>query len=457
MKKILALLVFVTSIANAQFSIKGTMTPPDKGDWVILYKIEGAKQKFIKNETVQFSKVNIGGREQEIARFEFKLPADTKPGAYRLTYRDRGAGFVDFLFNKEDVELIFNPQYPDESVIYTKSLENKVYREYMDALSLTQRTVDSLQVAYLKDPSKSTKKQYKKAVEAVEDMQDIYEGKSKGMLANHFIKSSKSSNPDSPLDDTQEYLNSVVDNFFKNIDFSDEKLYYSSFFIDKITDYVFYLNVAEGQEAQQALYQKSIDKVMDVIKEDKLRKEVIEYLVTRFTNARNSGVVDRLFDEYYSKLPSEMQDNKFKDEKLSLLTASVGRTAPDFSWTEEGKEYKLSTINEADKYLLVFWSTGCPHCVDEIPLLHKEMQAYKNVSVISFGIENEVTEWQEFVKNLPNFHNAVGTHPDYKFDNETVKKYNLTGTPSYFILDKDKKIIALPNGLEDVKAYLNEL
>ncbi|MDY0781204.1 TlpA disulfide reductase family protein [Tenacibaculum sp. IB213877] len=455
MKKILALLVFVTSIANAQFTIRGTMTPPDKGDWVILYKLEGAKQKFVQNSTIQFDTVSIGNRKQAIGRFELTLPADAKPGSYRVNYRERGGGFVDFLFNKENVEFVFNPQYPDQSVLFTKSIENKVYREYLEALSLTQRNVDSLQVAYIKSPSKDTKKKYKKAVESVENVQEIFEGKSKGMLAYNFIKSSKSFNPDNVLDDTKEYLNSVINNYFTNIDFKNQQLYNSSFFIDKVTDYVFYLNIAETQDLQQKLYKESIDKVMKHITEDKLRKEVAEYLITKFTAARNSEIVDGLFDKYYSKLPSSLQDAEFREDKLATLRASVGRTAPDFSWTEEGTAYKLSTINDANTYLLVFWSTGCPHCVDEVPALHTYMQKHKDVSVISFGIEMNDLDWKEFVKNLPYFHNAIGTHPENKFDNETVQKYNLTGTPTYFVLNKDKKIIAMPNNLEEVKNYFS--
>ena len=45
---IIALLV-ITSFTQAQQTITGTMTPAIESDWVILYKIEGAKQKFVQN------------------------------------------------------------------------------------------------------------------------------------------------------------------------------------------------------------------------------------------------------------------------------------------------------------------------------------------------------------------------------------------------------------------------
>jgi thiol-disulfide isomerase/thioredoxin len=458
MKKLLALLIFATSIVNAQYTVKGTMTPPEKSDWVILYKIEGGKQKFVSNTTIKFDTINVGGQEQVLGRFQLDLQKNAKSGAYRATYRNKGAGFVDFYFNKENVEFIFNPRYPDESVVFTSSRENKLYNQYLEAYALVQNKIDENQIAYItNDGSKVSKKAYKKALDELEDLQESYENKSEGMLANHFIKASLRYNPSNPIDNKQEYLSSTINNFFKNIDFKSDALYNSSFLIDRITDYVFYLNSSEDKQLQQKLLRTSIVKVMNMVPSGKLRKGVTEFLITALADKRNGEAVDWLFEKYYDVLPSDQIDAAFKKDKVQLLSATVGRTAPDFSWKEGDKELKLSTLNDGEKYLLVFWSTSCPHCVKEIPVLHKSMIDNKKVSVISFGIENtgDIVIWTEFVKNLPNWHNAMGTHPDYKFDNETVKAYNLLGTPSYFVLDSNKKIIAMPDQLEDVQKYFD--
>jgi len=457
MKKILTLFVFITSIVQAQYTIKGTMTPPEKSDWVILYKIEGAKQKFISNSTIKTETLNIGGQQQSVGRFELQLPNDAKKGAYRVTYRDKGAGFVDFLFNKENVEFVFNPQYPDQSIVFTKSIENKVYREYLEAFTLSQSKIDDVQVKYLKVKDKGYKKEYKKAVAALEDVQDIYESKSKGMLANAFIKSSKNENASSIAENTQDYLNSVVGNFFTNVDFKSDELYNSSFLIDKITDYVFLLNTSEDQNLQQKLYKESITKVMGEIGSNKkLKKSASEFLIERFTAARNSGIVDWLFADYYDQLPVSMQDAKFKKEKLDLLLASVGRIAPDFSWKEDGKDVSLSGLKDGEKYLIIFWSTQCSHCLQEIPEVYEFMKKEVSTSIIAFAIENDELDFNEFTKKLYGWHNVLGTHPEFRFNNETVQKYLITATPTYFVLDKNKKIIAVPNTMKDVKNYFTK-
>ncbi|WP_299124456.1 redoxin family protein [uncultured Tenacibaculum sp.] len=456
MKKLLALLILTTSIVNAQYTVKGTMTPTEKTNWVILYKIEGAKQKFVTNTTIQFDTVVVSGNKQSIGKFKFDLPSTAKPGAYRATYRNRGAGFVDFFFNKENVEFIFNPKYPDESVVFTSSRENKLYNEYLQAYAAVQKKIDENQVAYIKEENKEAKKAYKKQVKQLEDVQETYENKSEGMLVHHFIKASQRYNPSSPVDNMEDYLTTVGDNFFRYIDFKSEALFNSSFLVDRINDYVFYLNNSEDKELQQKLLRGAINKVIGELPKGKLKKSVLEFLITSLSDKRDGESVDWLFAEHYDNLPDNQKDAEFKKKILDVLRATVGRTAPDFSWEEDGKEMKLSTLNDSDKYLLVFWSTACPHCVRDVPNLYSFMNNHKNTSVISFSIENSdnnFKDWNEFKKQLPNWHNAAGTHPEYKWDNETVRAYNLLGTPSYFVLDSNKKIIATPEELEDVKKY----
>lgn len=458
MKKLFLALVFITSITQAQYTVKGTMTPPEKSDWVMLQKLEGAKQKFLKHTTIKVDTVNIGGQEQSIGRFEIEIPKDAKPGMYRVTYRNKGAGFIDFLFNNENVEMVFNPQYPDQSVFFTSSLENKLYNEYQDALALTQRSLDSVQIVFLKDKNKSSKKAYKRNLKKLKEVQEIYENKSKGMLVHNFIKASKNYNSSEIKEDLQDYLNGSVENFFNNIDFNDDKLYNSSFLINKVVDYIFFLNEGETQALQQKMYKESIAKVLKKVDSNKdFKNQVIEYLITNFTDKRNSEIVDWLFATYYDKLPADAKKTDFKKKKLEALSVSVGRIAPDFSWKEENKDYKLSALNDAEQYLMVFWSTRCSHCVEEIPEVYDFMKNHKNTSVVAIAIENDELDFNEFIKKLYGWHNVLATHPESRFENKIVKDYLIDATPTYFVLDKNKKIVAIPNVAKDVKDYFNSL
>ena len=109
-KNLFLLFLMIASLSQAQYSIKGTMSTPHENNWVILYKIEGAKQIYIDNMNVKKDTVFVDGVKKLIANFEFELPEKSQKGSYRATYALKGAGFIDFLFNNEDISFTFNPE-----------------------------------------------------------------------------------------------------------------------------------------------------------------------------------------------------------------------------------------------------------------------------------------------------------------------------------------------------------
>ena len=98
------------------------MNSSPNSSWVLLYKIEGTKQIFIKN--TQLSK------ENKKASFEFSLPNEAKPGSYRIKYSMNKNGFIDFLFNKENIHFEFNPNDLEKNVDFKESKENQLYYSF---------------------------------------------------------------------------------------------------------------------------------------------------------------------------------------------------------------------------------------------------------------------------------------------------------------------------------------
>ena len=44
-----------------------------------------------------------------------------------------------------------------------------------------------------------------------------------------------------------------------------------------------------------------------------------------------------------------------------------------------------------------------------------------------------------------------------KWENKTARIYQINATPTYIILDKNKKIVAKPNDINDVKTFVEKL
>lgn len=453
MKKILALIFFISSFAQAQYTISGSMSPTLKTDWIILYKIEGATQKFVQNSKIVIDSVTIQEKKQAVGRFSFTLPENTKIGSYRITYKTEEAGYVDFVFNKEDVSFSFNSNYGNQTVFFSVSKENILYKNYLNKSSAAQQTLDSIQVATLQNEGLNLNKEYKKAYTKINNIQKEYLEASKGMYVQPFIKASLKNNSSDILKTPEEYLSNMNNTFFDNIDFENKTLLNSSFLVSRITDYVFYINYSEDQQTQQKLYKKSVDTVLSKIKNNSYKKDIIEFLVTQFEVSMNLDLIDYLFETYYNKLPVSIQNTSFKESKQALFAAEVGRIAPDFSWKENGKELKLSNLKDAENYLLIFWSTTCSHCLKEIPQVHTFLKENKKVKVVAFSLEKEAFGWNSFKKTLPNWHHVLGLN---KWENKIARTYNIVSTPSYFILDANKKIIAKPEHLKDVKLFFTK-
>ena len=128
--------------------------------------------------------------------------------------------------------------------------------------------------------------------------------------------------------------------------------------------------------------------------------------------------------------------------------------APDFSWTENGKLMNLSSLKDGTSYLVIFYSTTCGHCEREVPQIFEFMKGKNKTKVIAFAMETEENGWQNFKQKLPGWHHVIGLN---KWSNEVARKYQITSTPTYFVLGMDKKIIANPETLKELKVIIERL
>ena len=446
MKNLLILFFFLNFSLHAQYSVKGTLNPVKKHSWVLLYKVEGAKQVFIKNTQIE--------TEGNTGVFKFNLPKDTKIGSYRITYDLKSNGFIDFLFNKEDVEIELDPSNPNATTVFKESTENILYSKFLKETSFAQNNIDSLQGSYFKNKDNNTKEAYRNWVDKLQKIEQQYLVRSQGMLVYHFIKATDRFNAPEIAKLPEEYLSDSIDHFFDQIDFSNNILYNSSFLIHRISDFIFYLHYSENSDTQEELYKKAAGIVLKKIKNSSFRAAVIEFLITQFSEFKNTPTVDYLFNNHFNKLPQEDQNKVFKKKILEKMSVNIGRVAPDFSWTENDKEFQLSSLNDELSYLIIFYSTECSHCLREIPEIYQYMKDKTNTKVIAFAMETSDKTWINYQLKMPGWHHVLGLG---KWENPTARTYQINSTPTYFILGIDKQIISIPETIDDLKLVLRKL
>ncbi len=436
--------LMTTDSIKTQVTIKGTFEPTANYTWVIMYRITGSQQRYVANTGLKKGK------------FSMKMPKNAIQGMYRLTYDINNNGYIDFIYNNKNIELVFNPRKPNNSVKFIHSEENKYFQSYLMDSRKLQNKLDALQISYFKTKNKKKiAKDYRSVYKNIEKKQEKYADTSRATISESFIYALQKYNTPEIIETGQEYLNSTKAHFFDFIDFKNPLLMNSTIITKKVVNYIYYLNTSSDYQMQQALYKRSLLDVFEKTEDQpKLEAELLTTLMYGFVQMKNLPMVDFIMDTYYKKLPLNIQDPEVIKSITLQTKVAVGRIAPDFSYDDGKKLNQFYSIKNQEPIVLVFWSTSCSHCLKEIPLLHAYSKLHKNIKIVAVALEKDELGFNHYKEELANFTNILALD---KWKNPIAKLYNINSTPNYFIVDTHKKIIAKPKDVKELKAFFNTL
>jgi len=443
MRKQLFLLVFMCAYAmQAQYSINGTIDPDHDYSWILLYKLENGEQSYVANADV------VDGE------FNFKIDEKEPSGIYRAYYQIENQLYVEFIYNKEDVTFSFDPNNPDISISFSESEENNVYHNYYEAIKSKQQRLDSIQVLYFKSSDDKTdealEKTYKKYLTELKSEQNRFEKSSEGLLANHFIRASSQYNASSPHKQPDAYLATIKEHFFDAMDLSDSILNHSTFVNDRLNDYIFYLNQGEDEDSENELQKLAIDKAVVWIGQYwEILSSFEEDLLETYLVSENVEMINFVIDRYYKNLPQAYQNKELIKKTESTLLTALGSIAPDFSWESDGETRSLHGLSGTDYFIVLFFSSNCPHCQMEIPEFYKFISGIENIKVVAIGLEDEKQSWEVMTKEYNEFINILDLD---KWSSQKVKDYGIDAIPTYLVLDADKRILAKPEDFNELKS-----
>jgi len=448
MFRIISTLLFLfTATVHAQFTIKGEMQPTGNHPYMIVYQLKGSQQNYIAHDTINNGK------------FSITMPANQTSGIYRLVYDIKNRLYIDILYENENVLLTFNPRKPDQSVLFSESENNKIYQHYLVAITTRQRKLDSLQVAYFNSSGQiedeNIHKAYLKNYMELTKLQLKFEKESDKKLVNNFIKASARYNAEEPIKNSAEYLAAVKNHFFDNIDFNNKVLLNSIFINEKINDFIFQLDTSDDKKMLLKLRKKAIATVMEKIGTNySLAKDIEEGLIYAFTLQEDIFMVNYMLN-YYLQLPNGLQDVAFINDMKGQLKTATGMIAPNISWQENGLEKNLHSLTNSKNYIVVFWSSTCGHCLQELPLLNEYLTGNTETKVIAVGLEEERSKagWQNEISQYKNWIHVFGAK---KWENKFARGYGVNATPSFYVLDAKKKILLKPDDVAELKKFFEK-
>lgn len=443
-KKLLVAFLLISSFSYAQYSVKGELQRHQNYPWMVLYQLNGSQQNYIAYDSIKKG------------QFSIAIPANKEPGIYRLMFDVKNKASIDFIFDNENVELTFNPKSPNETVLFTESENNKIYQNYLKSITPIQQELDSLQIAYFKTEDKNTiERLYVKKITELTIAQNNVEKIATGKLVSHFIKASHQFYEKELITTPKDYLTSVQTHFFDNINFNNKALSNSTFIHDKINEFIFHLNTSDDPIQLTKLRKEAITTVLNKIGDNySLSKDIQEGLLFSFAEQEDIKMVNFMLNTYI-RLPREFQDTHFINDIKGQLRTSIGVTVPNITWQENGVQKSLHKLSGATNYVIVFWSSTCGHCLQEMPVLYNYLKANTNVKVIAVGLEDNESKagWETMIKKYSSFSHIYGKD---KWKNTYASEYGVNATPSFFVLDAQKKVLAKPDDVKELKVYFDK-
>jgi thiol-disulfide isomerase/thioredoxin len=157
----------------------------------------------------------------------------------------------------------------------------------------------------------------------------------------------------------------------------------------------------------------------------------------------NTGEAD-FFTEKYRKI--------INDRAYSLMANQIGQPAANLDMVDSSARPAALFGVEAKFILVCFWDPTCSHCKEEVPKLDSIYEAkWKNEGMKIYGVmvDGGQDNWRKFIRdhNLKDWINVYQTKDKADADEAANRPgykqlYDVYQTPTLFLLDKDKRIIA---------------
>ncbi|WP_165372096.1 TlpA family protein disulfide reductase [Emticicia agri] len=412
----------------------------------------------------QYIKVDSAKVENGLLNFEGKDPL--KGGIYLIVLSP--SKYYDFAVDGKEQFMEIESDTTDfvGHVKFKGSKENDLlfaYRKFLQDKSKEAETVSAAAKGKTDAASQeASRKQMEKIQADVETYMKEFTKTHEGTFAAKVIKGNME--PELPKvlpkkangrPDSTYLFNYYKGHFFDNIDFADDRLLRSPFLHSRVERYF-----------KDLVYQvtDSINRDADkVLKLAKPNQEVYRFVLWQITNKYENneivgldGVFVHLAENYYLKNApwlDSTQRAKFKERVDILKPLQTGLVFPQLIVSDSlGKEH--SPMQSKTKYTIVhFYDPECGHCKDSAPKLMEYYHANKDkVTIYNVSIVYDKKKIMNFVNTyktgeLLNLWDAKGR---YYFRNN----FDVYSTPTNYILDKDKKIIARRIPVEKLQDFI---
>ncbi|MEN8224921.1 MAG: thioredoxin-like domain-containing protein [Bacteroidota bacterium] len=450
MMRFLVIAVFLSSfslLSFAQHKVEGSINGHINQN-VTLLEYFGDKHRFIDS-----------CRTNQNGWFSFDLKKKTAPGLYSLAIGNRP--LFNFIYNNEDISLKYDPrenQLPE--IIF--SIENMIYYDYITRADKYTGKAGMLMEILRYYPDEDN--YYQLTEEHFHSIQldfrayteRIQEEYSHTLVA-HIIKN------DLPLiypehfkwENYQAYNQG---HFLDDIDFNDTILLNTNVLTGKAIDYLaFYSGSNMSKEIQEYYFIQAVDSILHrAMDNGKVYDFLMQYLIEGFDMYGFDKVISHIAGNYEPANTCINEDRKSELQKRieNLRRMAVGNVAPGIEIQRaDGSTFRMTDIDR-DLILVFFWASWCPHCEAMVPELKKAYSdpELADFEVLAISIDTSRMEYSNALSGLAT--NWINYSDFHGWDSKAAIDYSIYATPTMFLLDSKRKILARPVSITDLRNAL---
>lgn len=234
------------------------------------------------------------------------------------------------------------------------------------------------------------------------------------------------------------------DHYFDYIDLSDDRLIRTPILKNKVKNYFDNILIQRPDSI--------IPRIDWMIEQTDGNEETFQFLVQFMLNhfqKKNIMGMDEVFvhvaEKYYLSGRADWVDSsslaRLEDKVRKTKPNLIGKTAPDLKIpTRTGEFARLHDI-ESQFVILYFWEPNCGHCKKVSPEIWDIYQKYNRDQLEVFAVytQNDKQEWMDYL-NKHEF-DWINVYDPYYISNFR-QKYDIYSTPTIYLLDKNKEIVA---------------
>ncbi len=391
-------------------------------------------------------------------RFVFKGNEKLEPGMYFLVLNK--TRLFDFLIG-EDQQFSIETRHPEyiPNMVVNGDVDNQLFLQ--DMLFNAERNKEAQPfVSIIKDSTanETAKSNARKSLDKVSTKVDDHVNeilqKHPNSLLTKIMKANKRLDvPDAPIlkndrPDSTWQFRYIKEHFWDGFDLGDPTLLRLSqpIYRNKLEEYLDKLVVPQADSIISAL-----NKLVGIAKKN---SDTYKYLVwsttLKYQNPEIMGldrVFVHLYDTYFASgemdyWANNQLKNNLKERADQLRLSLVGNTAPNLVMQNESLQ-RRALHEMKNKYTVIyFYDPDCGHCKKETPKLKEFYTNTKyDIGIFTVSADTSMTKMRNYISDM-GMQKWTNVNGPRTYTVSYQKQYDALTTPTIYVLNNEKKIIA---------------